>query len=253
MKSFSSYLYEQYEKRKSRNPQYSRRAFARDLGVSSGRLADYLSGESLPNSQTLEKLFQALNVSPSDQDAIFEKLKKQKYLSRGQGFTKQLSEEEFRQVSNWKCWSLLTLFRSFDFSPETEWLSKKTGLPESEILTHLKNLETIGLIKKTADGYILTDKSITTSNDVPSSAIREAHRQFLNRAQSALENVPIEQRDMTSITMCIAPKNVSRAKEIIAEFRVRLSELLEHEQPTEVYNLNVCLFPVFHGGSDEKN
>lgn len=229
------------------------RAFARDLKISSGRLADYFSGESLPNSQTLEKIFQALDVSEPERKRIFDKLKGQKYLSRGKGFTKQLSEEEFREVSNWKCWSILTLFRSPEFSSQPEWISTKTGFTEAEVIKHLKSLEKIGLIEKTNDGYVLTNQSITTSNDLPSAAIRNAHKQFLDRALFALENVPVNLRDMTSITMCIDPENLPKAKELIAEFRVRLSELLEHGHSTEVYNLNVSLFPLFNGASNEKN
>ncbi|MEK2645803.1 DUF4423 domain-containing protein [Bdellovibrio sp. BCCA] len=248
---FSDFLKEHHERRKLRNPQYSLRAFARDLGVSSGRLTDYLSGNTIPSEITLQKLSSSLALSSLEMESVRELLEKQKYMSRGQGFDRQLTEEEFKQVSDWRCWSILSLFKSSEFQPEISWIAQKTKFSVREVEEHIRNLENAGLVKQTEYGYVRTNQRVTTSNDVPSQAIRQAHKQFLKIAESAMDNVPVDKRDMTSMTMCISLENLPKAKSLIAEFRAKLSELLESGHATEIYNLNVALFPVLPQDSYE--
>ncbi|MGZ3740999.1 MAG: DUF4423 domain-containing protein, partial [Bdellovibrionota bacterium] len=60
----------------------------------------------------------------------------------------------------------------------------------------------------------------------------------------AIEAVPTEERDITSMTMAIDPRRLPLAKTLIRKFRFRLADLLETGDRTEVYNLNVQLVPV---------
>lgn len=87
-------------------------------------------------------------------------------------------------------------------------------------------------------------KDLSTSNEVSSAALRESHRQTLEQALAKLDEVPLEQRDVTSISMAIDVSKIPAAKKMILRFRRSLSEFLESGHQTEVYNLNVQLLPV---------
>ena len=63
-------------------------------------------------------------------------------------------------------------------------------------------------------------------------------------AIAALEYSPVEERDVSSVTMAIDVQRIPLAKEAIRAFRRRLMRLLEAGSPDEVYNLNIQLVPV---------
>ena len=77
-----------------------------------------------------------------------------------------------------------------------------------------------------------------------SQALRISHRQSIEQALLALNEFPIELRDITSITMAIDLKRLPLAKKIIKEFRLKMSDVLEKGDQSEVYNLNIQLLPV---------
>ncbi len=89
-----------------------------------------------------------------------------------------------------------------------------------------------------------TSKNVTTTHDVQSAALQLSHKQNLELAALALDEVAIEHRDITSITMAIDAKKLPLAKAMIKNFRRQLSEFLESGNKNEVYNLNVQLFPL---------
>lgn len=94
-----------------------------------------------------------------------------------------------------------------------------------------------------SNGLKVSDAFETTS-DIPSAALRRSHRQTLEQAIESLEEVRIELRDITSITMAIDPARIGEAKTAIRRFRRDMAALLEDGRRTEVYNLNVQLVPV---------
>jgi uncharacterized protein (TIGR02147 family) len=79
---------------------------------------------------------------------------------------------------------------------------------------------------------------------VPSTAIRKYHRDNLVKAAEALEEVPVELRDFSSITMATCSEKVGQARELIRKFREELSDLMESGDRETVYTLAVQLFPV---------
>jgi uncharacterized protein (TIGR02147 family) len=102
----------------------------------------------------------------------------------------------------------------------------------------------LGLLKKFKGRWISTKINLETSHDVASAALRKSHKQTLEQAIEALDNVELSQRDITSITMAIDVKKIPLAKEMIRKFRRELAAALETDKRTEVYNLNVQLVPV---------
>lgn len=244
MNTFSQILYESYLERKNRNSLYSLRAFSRDLGISSGRLTNYLNGRHFPNSKTLQKLCEFLELPETKFSQALGFIENDKYMRRGLSFEKQLNDDEFKTISNWKTWSVYTLFQSSDFEPSVKWFEKKLNISEKEMLSSLNELDEIGLIKENNFFYDLIVKNVTTTRDVSSLNIRNAHKQFIKLASTSIETTPIDMRDYSYITMCIDKNNIPEAKKMIANFRGQLNALLEQGQASELYQLNIQLFPI---------
>lgn len=66
----------------------------------------------------------------------------------------------------------------------------------------------------------------------------------MKRAIEALDDVPIEERDITSMTMAIDVRKIQEAKKRIREFRKDMAAFLEEGEATEVYSLNVQFIPI---------
>ena len=62
------YLTTEYIQRMQKNPHYSLRSFARDLGVPASWLSEFLSSKKGMSLENAKKICQALSLSPTDSD-----------------------------------------------------------------------------------------------------------------------------------------------------------------------------------------
>lgn len=115
----------------------------------------------------------------------------------------------------------------------------------------LNLLQKTGLLRKDDNGnYLQSGKFVSTGSlEVASLAIREMHRQMGELAVKSLDEVPMNERDVSGLTIGISEEAFSKISKEIAEFRRRISAIvMEDEGDERVYRLNVQLFPLTKGG-----
>jgi hypothetical protein len=66
----------------------------------------------------------------------------------------------------------------------------------------------------------------------------------LEQAIAALEEVPLELRDITSITFPTNLAQIDKVRPLIKSFQRKIAKMLEEGDATAVYNLNTQLVPV---------
>ncbi|EQC48459.1 TIGR02147 family protein [Bacteriovorax sp. BSW11_IV] len=243
--SFSDFLHDKYLERRNKNSSYSLRAFSRDIGVSSGRLTNLLKGRDIPGQETVERFSSVFELSNDEIMALKHIVASQRYLKRKGAGDKQLTDQEFKLISDWRTWCIYTLFQATDFEGSAIWFSKKLKIDLESVLASLEKLCSIDLITRTDDFYELNCSSVTTTNDVPSQTIRDFHKEFIPLGQKAMEEVAIHERDISSLTFCIDKSQVAEYKKLISEFRSRLSHMAtQAEVADELYQLNIQFFPL---------
>lgn len=161
--------------------------------------------------------------------------------------TSVLDENQLRIIKDWEHYAIMAYLQLRKAKKSPADIAKALRLPQSHVLRALVNLEKAELLKRDGNRYKVTHKSVATSNEVPSVALREAHAQYIDKAKSALMDFSVHERDITGRTLAIASKNLPKAKELIQQFRSELSELLAAGETDEVYRLNIQLFPLTHG------
>ena len=117
----------------------------------------------------------------------------------------------------------------------------------AHVKNSLKLLEKNGFLDKDEQGrYNQNSRSVTTGNlDVTSLAIREMHRQMGELAVQSLDQVPVNERDISGLTIGISEGAFEKITKEIAEFRRRISSIVMDDAGDErVYRLNVQLFPL---------
>jgi uncharacterized protein (TIGR02147 family) len=229
-------------RRKRDNRNYSLRAFAQLLEIPPGRLSEIISGKRAASQKVQEKVLRHLGLQGMKDFFLEPEATKTPFSERDNYST--IHNEAFSVLADWYHFAILSLMDTRDFKNDAKWISKRLGISVMEAQTAIDNLLKVDLVE-TKNGKLLKKKeNLKTSTDIESAALRLSHKQSLEQAQRALDEVQIELRDITSITMAVDLKKIAIAKKMIKEFRMKMSDLLESGDRTDVYNLNVQLVPL---------
>ncbi len=245
MKFHQDFLTQQLFERKKKNNQFSLRAFARILEISPSQLSGLISGKKNLTPKQAAHLIEKLELNEDDSTKMIREMHPGfKAPKTALTSIQTLTADQFRLISDWYHFAILSLGEFSDNQYSSRWISQKLGIDPTFAREAMSRLERMGIIRVKDGRFKQTTKPLTTSKDVPSSAIRSYHRQNLQLASEKLESVPVEHREFLSITTATSRKKIERAKKMISEFSQKLSAELECENPTEVYTLAIQLFPV---------
>lgn len=232
-------LKKEFETKRSKNKSYSLRAYANYLEMDPSNLSKIMRYDLVPRLVLRKRLAEKLGFA----DKELTKLVHDKHIH-------PYELETFKLISDWYHYAILELIQVPTAKMSVNWLSKSLGLTKNTITEALKRMEKLDLIRSENGVYINNtsfSSSITTTQT--SKAHRDQQKQILEKAIVALEEVPLEFRSQSSMTMAIDRNKLDEAKELIKEFRRNLAVFLtESNQLNDVYNLTVSLYPVtmFH-------
>ena len=134
----------------------------------------------------------------------------------------------------------------------------KFGVTTADVKKALAMLTELGLLKKDDEGnYVQASKSVTTGDiDVTALAVRDMHRQMGNLAVKAIDEVPVDERDISGMTLGVSEVAFQKIVKEITDFRRRIGAIVMDDTGAErVYRMNVQLFPLtkdfIDGGNHE--
>jgi hypothetical protein len=233
------WLRDEFSRRVARNSHYSLRAFAKQLQINSGPLSEILAKKRNLSLSMARRITDRLMFTPTERER-FLSLLADPVASPGQ--YKTLEDDSFRVISDWTHFAILSLLETKGAHSDPRWVSGRLGITALEAQSALERLERLGMVRRN-DQALVPVTGWTTTHDVPSEARQKFHRQSLQLVARALDDVPMPERDVTSVTVAV-DSNLPRAKSLIKKFRRQLAALLETGEPGEVYQLNVQLIPV---------
>lgn len=232
------FLTNEFVRRKRKNPHYSLRAFARDLGLNVASLSQTLAGKRDLSAQNKALVAEKLCLSPLEQSKLGNKTK------RSATVFDPIAEDRFHLMSEWYYFAILSLARIRRNRADAWWVAKRLGISAIEARAALERLQRLGYIKITRGKLVRTAAPLTTTNDVPSAALRKFNKQFLELAAKSIDRDTVDKRQTVTMTMAINPKRIPDAKQMVLEFRNRLCDFLEEGAQNEVYSLAIQLFPL---------
>jgi len=247
----------EYDRRRKQNRRYSLRSFSRFLGVPSGRVSEILNFKRPISIKLGERLAEKLYPTPLQRQEFLDSVRRHqdglrafKRLPAPDGAGRQpeyslLTADQFSVVADWYHFAILSLVKTVDFQRDPVWIANRLGIPKSRAKEAFARLLRLGLIRQNEDGrWAQTQGQLTTTPEQNAEAIRRSHSQKLRMAMRALHEVPVEQRDISSMTMAIDRSKVPLAKQLLKNYRRRLCELMEEGTPNEVYQLTLAFIPV---------
>lgn len=242
-------LLEDFVKAQARNPNYSMRAYARKIGVAQSAISEILSGKRPLSKKTAHKILEGLDKSPQEIANTFED-----HSAPATSTHISLDMDLFHTIADWHYHAILSLAETKGFQSSDQWIAKRLGISEktaTEAVEKLLRLEM--LIRDETTGKLkTTGQQFEAISAIANPALRKANRQNLELATEALEQVPLDQRDFTAITLCMDPDKIDHARKMIKNFRRNFNRVMESGQKKDVYKLCIQLFPLTKKEGDSK-
>lgn len=153
--------------------------------------------------------------------------------------------------SNWFLPAIRELAARSDFREDAAWIAGtlRPAITVAEASMALEKLQELGLLVRDETGQLRQgDSLVTTGEETRRLHVRAYHRSMINRGIEAMDDLPKEERDISSLTLCLGPTGLKRFKERLQRFRRELLELSALESdPQQVIQINFQLFPLSHG------
>jgi len=245
-----TWLQQKYTERCKRNPMYSLRAFARSLDLHSASVSQLLSGKRRASPKLIRRLCEKLGAHPLEKEALLKFSERPWHRTvetqaLRQSSYRQLTLDVFEVVSEWYHAAImdLTFVEGFESSPA--WIAKSLGITAMEARAAIDRLMRLNLLTGENGRLQKTEAFLTNYEEgITAPALKNFQRQILEKALAAIDSVPQEEKDITSMTMSIDVEKLSQAKKLIKKFRRDLCAFLETGKRTRVYNLGIQLYPV---------
>lgn len=242
--SMRDVLLAELDRRRARNSMYSLRAFSRDLGIGLGSLSEVLSGKRDLSKSNVLKILQSIEVSKEQKELLLNKDKTSKNQINPQDEYQLLLEDQFKLISDWYYLAILNLAKIKKNKANADWIAERLGVENYRVIEALERLQRLGLLSIEKNKLVRTAQPLTTSRDLPSTAIRKHHAQNLLLAEQSLHRDEVQLREFGSVTMPVNMKNLPKLKELLLKTRKKAADLLEEGETTEVYTLSFQLFPL---------
>ncbi|KYG61624.1 hypothetical protein AZI86_18140 [Bdellovibrio bacteriovorus] len=238
----SGLLKRELELRKQKNPRYSLRSFAKNLGMSPAQLSQLISGKRKFSPESLRQVSEQLHLSPEQVATLFSRtLMPQPAGSPEEQKRKKLAEDEFRTIADWYHLAILCLGKIRGANADAFWMADRLGITPAQAREALARLVRLQIIE---EGKIFKRKtpSLNISSEIPSAAIQSYHHSLLNMAQEKLRDTPPERRDFSAMTVATDPAKLPEIRKMIEEFQDRLAAFAEPGNPQEVFVFSCQFF-----------
>jgi transcriptional regulator with XRE-family HTH domain len=251
MKPHQKLLHEYLEGQKKINPRFSLRSFARLMSMSPSQLSSLMSGKKELTKKLASKIIEHLSLDTDTSMKILKGLVPNSNLaSIDLPELKVLTSSEIAAISEWYYYAILGLANLEYNRANPEWVAEKLSLDVRICQEALSKLTEMGIIKVEEDGrFIQIVRNLTSSTDVPSAVIRNAHIQNLQLAINKIEKTPVNLREYSSITMSVDVNRIPQVKKMINEFKQNVCVEFNKGPATEVYTLSIQLFPLTNVGA----
>lgn len=259
-------LKQEYSLRQKKNSQYSMRAFARDLELDPGQLSNVFQGKKHVSLVSAANLARKLSDHPlksqlfynmveytlTKNEEIKAQLQKKIHMLRSQKLDREsnVSDDEFTTISTWYHLPLIQV--AFKKAVTAKEAADYLGISLGNSKIALERLCSLGFVQKNESNYKRI-KSLVTTTDIPSLAIRQFHMQMMKKASRALFYQPVSKRYFSSVSLHIPQEHLNDFKKIINEAEDKLIELskkYDNVESTEVYHYSSQLFSLKEGDHD---
>lgn len=255
------YLRDYYDSRRDVDRWFSYRYIQGKTGIDPGYLFKIFEGKKPVPQTKISVLAKLLGLSEREQEyfmllVLYGKARSnddiRRYFEKILQFreipVRTMVAQEYEYYTKWYYAALRQILSIYRFDGDYATLAKMTVPPISaaEAKKGVALLCKLGLIEKLQDGsYATVDTFLSTGKEWHSIAVRCFQQETINLAYQALDTIPKEQRDISTVTITLSKDGFDEARELIRRFRQDMLKLVNNaKQPDGVYHLNLQLIPI---------
>lgn len=244
-KLFSDLLRKSYKASKDQNPRYSLRAFARKMGLSISTLSEVLNSKTKLSKKRMTDVVNRLDISDAQKKRFARSIG---VMFEGSPSAEKTVSADQDFLSNWLNRALLIFFDTQEASQLTDAprvLAKRFDVSIADIKQGLSLLVGRGMLIEHDNGtYSKPSEIWKTSDEVSSEFVKNHHRSDFDLGLRALEKIPVDQRDFTSMMFAGDARQVAELKAEIRRFYDRALLIMENGSKNEVFQMSINLFPI---------
>jgi len=104
----------------------------------------------------------------------------------------------------------------------------------------------LGMARREDDRVVRSSGASTTTGEaVRAVQVDQFHLACLDLAKSTIDEMPREERNLSTLTMTLSSEAIQRVNQEIGEFRRRILAIAESDsQESEVYHMGIQFFPM---------
>ena len=260
---YRDFLKEYYERRKAEMPLYSYRMMGDKLGLDSSYLyrvlqkKQHLPAHALPAAKDILALsgrqaeyFELLYSAAVTKDKGKREEIMAKALSLRDVHLHSLQQAELKLLESWWIPAVRAYLELNGGVVNLKQIAKDICPPitEEQAKEAIDTLLEVGLVKKMASGKLsLTDAHLTVGGPEKKTAVRKFQRQILGLAADSLESTPVEERNISTLTLSVDQPCFDDLGDMLKEFRRLVQKRVDGvKNPDRVMQLSMAFFPVAH-------
>ena len=257
-RDFRDFLKDYLNFKASEKSSYTARSFSTRTFNHPGLLWEILKGRRKLSVDNEAKLLATLKLPPNESEYLETLIRFNQLPDESQSFYKEkldrLQSVHAQKLSEtqkkyWFNWRYAILFNLIGFVHHQKAASKLVqnylpGWDVKGVEKMLKDLVEMGLIRKTANGYIKAEKHIQAGGEYDEAAARSFSGQFMQQASNYLEEKGFDLACFATQVFAVDKDGYERLHQLIGEFAEKIKKWADTVESGErVFTLNVQLFP----------
>ncbi|WII71549.1 DUF4423 domain-containing protein [Bdellovibrio sp. 22V] len=230
------------EHKKQKNPRFSQRAFANQIGLTSTTLNEILKGKRRISAKTMAKLKAAF----AQNEELLQLLDNQNYTSFS---TFHVDTSALRApLSSWFHIAILELMQTENFCEDPAWIAKRLGISIAETTQALEDLLKIEAIKRNQFNKLIPTHSnqIKFADDSSRESMLRTHNEFLKIVGNSVSSLPLEKISCGYLLVAASEEDrdyiLAKSLSFVRECEEYLGRA--NVSKKEVFLLNVNFVPV---------
>ncbi|HSA58957.1 MAG TPA: TIGR02147 family protein [bacterium] len=260
---YRAFLRDWYEAAKKSGGTLSYRSFAQRAGLKSINFYKFvMDGVRNLTSDSAAKFALGLKLNKQETE-FFKKLvlytqakthdeKNRRYQdllrSRKYSQLKPIERDQYEYYATWYHPVVRELVVSKDFDGTFEWIAGRLSpaITPAQAEKSVELLEKLGFIERTEEGHWRQASSIvSTGAELKSHVVHNYHKIVLDLTKQVIDELPVDRRDVSTMTLGVNRGRVPELKRLIQNFRQEILRAVASDtEPEEVLQLNIQMFPL---------
>lgn len=259
---YRDFLRDYYLDKKKNSPFFSYRFIGNHVDMDSSFIVKVLHGDRHIAIKKINLFAKLLKLS-KDEAAYFEmlvyfakaKTDQQRKLFFDKLFTcspvsaRKLDIGQYEFFRKWYYSAVWSIINCIPFAGDYRSLAAQCmpAISPNEAKRAVNLLESLGVIARENDGrYHTTTTNLTTGQNWHSFVVENYQREMIRLAGEAIQRFPKQEREISTVTMCVDEKTMPEIQAYVQQFRTSLIKLANSrgENGGRVFQLNIQVFPL---------